>query len=107
LNPTWSGTPAALAASMARSASANVSAIGFSQKTALPAPAAVSIRSAWIDGGAAMTTASIDESSITSAGSGVAYAPPSDDATRSAVSSAGSATAASSASATRRARLSA
>ena len=46
-----------------------MSAIGFSQNTALPAAAAATTRSAWNRAGAAITTASISGSANTSAGS--------------------------------------
>lgn len=69
LNPTCSGTPAAAAAAIARSASATVNAIGFSTKIAWPAAAAATTRSVWKWAGEAMTTASTAGSPIRSAGS--------------------------------------
>ena len=50
---------------MARSASARVSAIGFSQKTLLPAAAAATTSSVWKRAGAAITTASTSGSAQT------------------------------------------
>jgi hypothetical protein len=91
---------------MARSASARVRAIGFSQNTALPARAAASTRSAWKRAGAAITTASTAGSASSSAGSVVASGVPSEAASRSAAPGAGSATPASRAPGTRRARVS-
>ena len=104
LNPTCNGTPAALAASIARSASAGVRAIGFSQNTAFPASAAATTRSAWAAAIDVIATASIAGSSSSSAVSVVAFTPYG-VASRSAAPGAGSATAASSAPATRWARL--
>ena len=94
LNPTCSGTPAARAASIARSRSASDSPAGFSQNTALPAPAAATIRSVWNRAGAAITTASTAGSAKASAGS--VYAEPAFNASASfsAAPGAGSATAA-------------
>jgi hypothetical protein len=91
---------------MARSASSRVSAIGFSQNTALPASAAATIRSVWARAVEAMATASTSSAAKSSAVSVVARAP-SDDARRSAAPGAGSATTVSWASATRRASVSA
>ena len=48
LKPIWNGTPAASTAASARSTSARSSDTGFSQKIALPASAAATIRSAWV-----------------------------------------------------------
>jgi hypothetical protein len=45
LKPIWNGTPASSTAASARSTSASSSEIGFSQKIALPARAAATIRS--------------------------------------------------------------
>ena len=106
LKPTCSGTPAASAAAMARSASARVMAMGFSQNTALPARAAASTRSAWMRAGAAITTASTAGSASSSAGSVVTRGAPSEAARRWAAPGAGSATAASRAPGSRRARVS-
>ena len=106
LKPTWSGTPAASAAATARSASARVRAMGFSQNTALPAPAAATTRSAWKRAGAAITTAWTEGSASSSAGSVVACPQPSRAASRSAAPGAGSATPARRAPGTRQARLS-
>jgi hypothetical protein len=64
LKPTWSGTPAAATAAMARSASASVMAIGFSTKTALPARAAPTTSSACAVLAHVMATASIRGSSM-------------------------------------------
>ena len=58
LNPTCSTTPACSAAAMARSASARVTAIGFSQNTCLPAAAAATTRSVWLRAGAVISTPS-------------------------------------------------
>src|SRR5215207_3000267 len=106
LKPTWRGTPAALVAAMARSASARVRAMGFSQNTALPAPAAASTSSAWKRAGAAITTASSAGSASSSAGSVVARPAPSELASLAAAPGAGSATPASRAPGSRRARVS-
>src|SRR3954453_12460822 len=48
LKPIWNGTPAASTAAIARSTSSRSSETGFSQKIALPAPAAATMRSAWV-----------------------------------------------------------
>ena len=69
LKPTCSATPAVRAASMARSASSSVRAIGFSQNTCLPDCAAAMTRSAWLAAGEQIATASMDRSAIRSSGS--------------------------------------
>jgi hypothetical protein len=91
LNPTCSTTPAARTASIARSRSISDSAAGFSQNTALPAPAAATIRSAWNRDGAAITTASTAGSANASAASVYAASAPSAPASFSAAPGAGSA----------------
>jgi hypothetical protein len=48
LKPIMKGTPAASTAARARSTSTRPRLIGFSQKTALPARAAATVRSAWV-----------------------------------------------------------
>jgi hypothetical protein len=96
LNPTCNGTPAARAASIARSASASENAIGFSQNTGLPAAAAATTSSVWLRAVDAITTASTSSASIidgTSVWGRAPYVP----ASFSAAPGAGSATAASSA----------
>jgi hypothetical protein len=69
LNPTCSTIPAERAASIARSASASVTAIGFSQNTPFPACAAATTRSACVRAGVEMTTASTDGSTQSCAAS--------------------------------------
>src|SRR4051794_28793030 len=91
LNPICSTTPAARAASIARSMSARLSAAGFSQNTALPAPAAATISSAWNRDGAAMTTASTAGSANACAASVYAESAPSVPASFSAAPGIGSA----------------
>ena len=73
--------------------SARLSAAGFSQNTALPAPAAATIRSAWNRAGAAITTASTAGSASACPGSVYAELAPNAAASFSAASGAGSATA--------------
>ena len=80
--------------------------MGFSQNTALPAPAAASTRSAWKRAGAAISTAATAGSASNSAGSVVAFGAPSEPASRSAAPGAGSATPTSRAPGSRRARVS-
>src|SRR5919107_6420994 len=107
LNPTCRTTPASRAASMARSASGSVTAIGFSQNTCRPAAAAATTRSACDRAGAATTTASTAGSSRAWATSVYARSAPSGPASRSAAPGAGSTTAASRACGRRRASASA
>ena len=77
LKPTCSTTPAARAASIARSTSASANPIGFSQNTPLPAVAAATTRSAWNRAGAAITTASTSGLANASAASVYAVSAPS------------------------------
>ena len=58
LKPIWNGTPAASTAASARSTSARSSDTGFSQKIALPASAAATIRSACVSVEVQIATAS-------------------------------------------------
>ena len=104
LNPTCSGMPFRSAASIARSASARVIAIGFSTKTALPAWAAATTRSAWAVLAQVMATASMRGSSMR-AWLSVSHGTPSASPSRRAEASNGSATATSSASGRRRAKV--
>ena len=106
LKPTCSGTRARSAAATAASASGSVSAIGFSQNTALPAAAQATTRAACVRAGVAITTAETRGSSTSSCGS-VYASPDSCSVRRWAAPGAGSATATSAAPGTRECRVSA
>src|SRR4051794_21282660 len=75
LKPIWNGTPAASTAASARSTSARSSDTGFSQKIALPAPAAATISSACVSVGEQMATASTSGALSSSSRSAATTAP--------------------------------
>ncbi len=83
LKPIWNGTPACSTAASAASISARSSEIGFSQKIALPARAAATIRPTWVSvlvqiatasTSAAASSCSLDAATVTSLPSALASA---------------------------------